>query len=51
MLQINIFDEINLLLTIIYSFTKFKVLLSIPKSLTGPDDHKKVMQMARWACN
>ena len=34
--QIKIFNEITLLLLIIYSFIKFKVLVSLPKSFHGP---------------
>ena len=34
--QIKIFNEITLLLFMIYSFIKFKVLVSLPKSFHGP---------------
>ena len=34
--QIKIIDEITLLLFIIYSFIKFKVLVNLPKSFNGP---------------
>ena len=34
--QIKIFNEIALLLFMIYSFIKFKVLVSLPKSIHGP---------------
>ena len=34
--QIKIFYEITLLLFMIYSFIKFKVLVSLPKSFHGP---------------
>ena len=34
--QIKIFNEITLLLFMIYSFIKFKVLVSLPNSFHGP---------------
>ena len=34
--QIKIFNEITLLLFMIYSFNKFKVLVSLPKHFHGP---------------
>ena len=48
--QIQIFNEITLLLFIIYSFIKFKVLVRLPKSFHGPLGSKNVMQLANWPC-
>ena len=42
----KIFNVITLLLFIIYSFIKFKVLVSLPKSFHGPLDHENVLQLA-----
>ena len=42
--QINIFNVTTLLLFIIYSFIKFKVLESLPKSFHGPLDHDNALQ-------
>ena len=43
--QMKIFDKIILLLFIIYSFIKFKVLVSFPKSFHGPLGYKNVLQL------
>ena len=43
--QMKIFDKIILLLFIIYSFIKFKVLVSLPKSFHGPLGFKNVLQL------
>ena len=34
--QVKLFNEITLLLFVIYSFIKFKVLVSLPESFYGP---------------
>ena len=34
--QVKLFNEITLLLFMIYSFIKFKILVSLPKSFHGP---------------
>ena len=44
--QIKIFNEITLLLFIINNFIKFKVLVSLPKSVHGPLDNENVLQLA-----
>ena len=44
--QMEIFDEITLLLFIIYSFIKFKVLVSLPKSFHGPLVCHNTLQLA-----
>ena len=44
--QTKIFNEITLLLFIIYSFIKFKVLISLPKSFNGPLGCDNVLQLA-----
>ena len=43
--QMKIFDKIILLLFTIYSFIKFKVLVSLPKSFHGPFGFKNVLQL------
>ena len=40
------FNEITLLLFIIYSFIKFKVLINLPKSFHGPLGCENVLQLA-----
>ena len=49
--QIKIFNEITLLLFIIYSFVKFIVLVSLPKSFNGPLGLDNVLHLANWPCN
>ena len=49
--QMKIFNEITLLLFIIYSFVKFKVSVSLPKSFNGPLGLDNVLQLANWPCN
>ena len=44
--QMKIFNEIPLLLFIIYSFIKFKVLVSLPKSFHGPLGCENALQLA-----
>ena len=44
--QIKIFNEITLLLFIIYNFIKFKLLLSFLKSFNGPLGYDNVLQLA-----
>ena len=44
--QMKIFNEITLLLFIIYSFNKFKVLVSLPKSFHGPLVCDNALQLA-----
>ena len=44
--EIKIFNEITLLLFIIYCFIKIKVLLSLPKSFHGPFVYENVLQLA-----
>ena len=44
--QMKIFLEITLLPFIIYSFIKFKVLLSLPKSFHGPLGCENALQVA-----
>ena len=44
--QMKIFYEITLLLFIIYSFVKFKVLVSLPKRFHGPLSCDNVLQLA-----
>ena len=44
--EIQIFNEITLLLFRIYSFIKFKVLISLPKSFNGPLSCENVLQLA-----
>ena len=43
--QIKIFNEITLLLFIINRFTKYKLLLSLPKSINGPLGCDNVLQL------
>ena len=43
--QMKIFDKIILLLFIIDSVIKFKVIVSLPKSSHGPLDFKNVLQL------
>ena len=45
--QMKIFNAITLLLFIIYSFIKFKVLISLPKSFHGPLVCDKALQLAK----
>ena len=42
--QMKIFEEINLILIIIYSFVKFNALLGSPKSLHGLFYHGNALQ-------
>ena len=44
--QMKIFNEITFLLFIFYSFIKFKVLASLPKSFHGPLGCDNVLQLA-----
>ena len=44
--QMKIFNEITLLLFIINSFIKFKVLVSLPKNFHGPLGYENVLQLA-----
>ena len=44
--QMKIFNEITLLLFIINSFIKFKVLVSLPKIFHGPLGYENVLQLA-----
>ena len=44
--QTKIFNEIILLLFIIYSFNQFKILISLSKSLHGPLGYKNELQLA-----
>ena len=44
--QIKIFNAITILLFIIYSFIKFKVLVSLPKSFHGPLGCENALQLA-----
>ena len=44
--QINIFNEITLLLFIIFSFIKFKVLVNLHKSFHGPLGCENALQLA-----
>ena len=44
--KMNIFQMITVLLSIIYSFVKFKVLVSLPKSFHGPLDCDNALQLA-----
>ena len=46
--HMKIFNEITLLLFVIYSFIKFKVLVSLPKSFHGPLGLENVLQLANW---
>ena len=48
--QIKILDEITLLLFIVDSFIKFKVLVSLPKCFHGPLGYENVLQLANWPC-
>ena len=48
--QMKIYNEITLLLFIIYSFIKFEVLVSLPKSFHGPLCCDNVLQLANWPC-
>ena len=43
--QMKIFNENTLLLFIIYSFIKFNVLVSLPKSFHGPLGYGNVLQL------
>ena len=42
------FNEITFLLFKIYSFVKFKVLVSFPKSVHGLHDYDNALQLAHW---
>ena len=44
--QIKLLNEITLLLFLIYSFIKFEVLVSLPKSFHGLLDYENVLQLA-----
>ena len=44
--QMKIFNEIALLLFILNSFIKFKILVSLPKSFHGPLGYENVLQLA-----
>ena len=46
--QMKIFNEITFLLFIIYSFIKFKVLVSLPKSFHGPLGYENILQLGNW---
>ena len=46
--QMKIFNEITLLLFIIYSFMKFKVLVSLPKNFHDPLVCDNALQLANW---
>ena len=46
--QMKIFDKITLHLFIIYSFIKFKVLGSLPKSFHGPLGFVNALQLVNW---
>ena len=48
--QVKIFNEITLLLFIIYSFIKFKVSVSLPKNFHGPLVCDNALQLANWPC-
>ena len=48
--QIKLLNEITLLLFLIYSFIKFEVSVSLPKSFHGPLDYDNVLQLANWPC-
>ena len=48
--HIKIFDKITLHLFIIYSFVKFKVLVSLSKSFHGPLGYENALQLANWPC-
>ena len=41
--QMKIFDMITFFLFVIYSFIKFKVLVSLPKSFHGPLGYENVL--------
>ena len=43
--QIKIFNEITLLLFLIYSFIKFKVFVNLPKGFHGPLGGENVLQL------
>ena len=47
--QIKICNEINLFVFIIYSFIKFKVLVSFPKSFHGLLNYENALQLANWS--
>ena len=44
--QMKIFNEVTLFLFIIYSFIKFKVLVSLPKSFHAPLCFDNALQLA-----
>ena len=44
--QIQMLNMITLLLFIIYSFSKFKVLVNLPKSFYGPLGWENALQLA-----
>ena len=44
--QIKLLNDIALLLFIIYTFVKFEVSVSLPKSFYGPLDYEKALQLA-----
>ena len=44
--QIKIFNEITLLLFLIYSFIKFKVFVNLPKGFYDPLGCENVLQLA-----
>ena len=44
--QMKIFYKITLHLFIIYSFVKFKILVSLPKSCHGPFGYENALQLA-----
>ena len=48
--QIKLLNEITLRLFIIYSFIKFEVSVSLPKSFHDPLDYENVLQLADWPC-
>ena len=48
--QIKIFKEITLLLFVIYTLIKFKILVSLPKSFHCPFDYENILQLANWEC-
>ena len=48
--HMKIFNEITLLVFVIYSFIKFKVLVSLPKSCHGQLGLENVLQLANWPC-
>ena len=48
--QLKILNEITLLLFIIYSLIKFKVLVNLPKSFQDPIGFENALQLANWPC-